>query len=1213
VAALDTLASRVDMGALTLVASAPVSPSGPAGAGSPVPPFGPSEADSTATPTSGPSTPAAATLADQSVVASGGPPGAADVDITAQTLVVSMPALTAAKDATEVIAAAPATPAAAAIAPTLAPPSELSPALDATEQLPSAAPAAQPDATECLPASGQSRTDLIDSRGRTVAHAGPVDVSAETQALSSSGVMPTPVRPAPAPPAQTVAGYEILGVLGRGGMGVVYKARQQGLNRVVALKTLLAGAHGGADELARFRIEAEAVARLQHPNIVQVYEVSEREGQPYLAMEFVDGGGLDKKLDGTPQPPRQAAELMVALARAMHYAHQRGILHRDLKPANVLLTTDGTPKITDFGLAKRLEQDKGQTRTGAIMGTPSYMAPEQAEGKTKHLGPAADVYSLGAVLYDLLTGRPPFRGETVLDTLEQVRTVEPVRPSRLQPRLPPDLETICLRCLAKEPGKRYGSAGELADDLDRYLAGEPIKARPTPAWERAWKWARRRPAAAALAAVSALVVLSLAVGGPLWAEREHQLRGQAEANAAEARRQEGIARNNFERAERRFKDARDAVDLMLSRVGQERLVNEPRMERVRADLLQNALAFYERFVAEKSDDPGVRWETARARQRVGDIQEQLGRLDLAESAYRASAAALEELIAEQPQEPEYRKSLAASHNNLAIVLQAVGRPEEAEQAYVNALAIKTQLAHDFPQEPSHRRDLGNSYNNRGIHLGMRNRLPEAEEAYKQALDLFGRLVADFSHNPDYKLELARTHTNLGVLLQAARRPMEAKAAYEKAVAIQSELVARAPDVPEYRKERGRTFSNQGALLQLNGQAAEAEKAYGQAAGVFQKLAEEFPGTPDYRHELAISFNNLGNLLRRDPARARDAENAWQQAHDLLRKLADELPNLPVYRQELARNRNELGIHLIVQGKPQEAQQALLQAASLQEQLVAGFPGEPAYRQQLARTRVNLGIVYSRSNKLDEALRSFEQAVELQEQLSQQYPSLPVYWEELIESHTSLAELRAAGGTAAEAEKSCRRILELQHKQVEAFPRVPDYRRDMAATYHALAGLLLRRGRVAEAGQHLEEAIRSHRAASTAEAEPPAARQTLCSYYLSWADTLVERDDHVRAAGALAEMAPLAPPAWPGYPQAATLLARCVQLAAKDENLAGPERKELVQRYGDRVLSFLRQAVSQGYKDVEHLKKAGEFEILRSREDFQKLLASLEGKAPREAR
>jgi tetratricopeptide (TPR) repeat protein/tRNA A-37 threonylcarbamoyl transferase component Bud32 len=313
-------------------------------------------------------------------------------------------------------------------------------------------------------------------------------------------------------PWPTVPGYEILSCLGHGGMGVVFKARHERLNRLVALKMLRDGALAGPDRLARFRSEVEVLAHLHDPHIVQIYEVGEHEGQPYFALEFVEGGNLARKLGGTPQPARSAAELVEILARTVSVAHQRGIIHRDLKPANVLLTPDGQPKIADFGLAKRIDAGAGQTHTGVILGTPSYMSPEQASGKGKDAGPAADVYALGAILYELLTGRPPFKAATELDTLWQVLHQEPVPPKRLQPNVPRDLETICLKCLRKEPHLRYESTAALAEDLHLFLAGKPIRARPVGVWERGVKWARRRPADAALIALGTATVLGLLAG-----------------------------------------------------------------------------------------------------------------------------------------------------------------------------------------------------------------------------------------------------------------------------------------------------------------------------------------------------------------------------------------------------------------------------------------------------------------------------------------------------------------------------------------------------------------------------------------------------------------------------------------------------------------------------------------------------------------------------
>jgi hypothetical protein len=310
---------------------------------------------------------------------------------------------------------------------------------------------------------------------------------------------------------RSIPGYELLDEIGRGGMGVVYKARHLALNRVVALKMILAGEHASEEMVDRFKREAEAVAQLTHPGIVQIYEIGEHGEQRFLALEYVGGGSLAARLKQGPLPAEEAARLVEKLAIAMHVAHERGIVHRDLKPENVLLSADGEPRITDFGLARRLEDTGGKTQTGAILGTPSYMAPEQAAGK-KAIGPAADVYALGAILYALLTGRPPFEGPTTVDILLRVMEDEPVPVRQCNPAVRRDLETITMKCLRKEPGKRYESAKALAGDLRRYLDRDPILARRQSRVERTLHWVRRHPGMTTVRLLGILICSPLPVG-----------------------------------------------------------------------------------------------------------------------------------------------------------------------------------------------------------------------------------------------------------------------------------------------------------------------------------------------------------------------------------------------------------------------------------------------------------------------------------------------------------------------------------------------------------------------------------------------------------------------------------------------------------------------------------------------------------------------------
>ena len=372
----------------------------------------------------------------------------------------------------------------------------------------------------------------------------------------------------------TVPGYAIEGVLGRGGMGVVYQARHVALNRRVALKMILAGAHADAEQQRRFHIEAEAIAQLRHGNFVQVFDYGVQDGQAYLVLELIEGGTLAQKAAGVPQLPERAAQLVETLAAAMHHAHQRGLVHRDLKPANVLLTADGVPKITDFGLAKRLETGSAPTASGTLLGTPTYMAPEQATGSQSAVGPATDVYALGVILYELLTGQPPFQGTGALELLQRIQREEPRPPSRLQPAVPRDLETICLRCLHKEPGRRYATAAALADDLRRFRAGEPIAARPSGVLERTGRWCRRNPGlAGALGAATVFLLLGTLVSSLLAAHALGEAR-RADREARLARDNETLAQDEKRWSQRRYYASEMKLASLEADAGQMGLVRQ---------------------------------------------------------------------------------------------------------------------------------------------------------------------------------------------------------------------------------------------------------------------------------------------------------------------------------------------------------------------------------------------------------------------------------------------------------------------------------------------------------------------------------------------------------------------------------------------------------------------------------------------------------------
>jgi tetratricopeptide (TPR) repeat protein len=855
-----------------------------------------------------------------------------------------------------------------------------------------------------LPAAGPAPDTVAHCPvcGAGVAQPPPEAAAAETPPSRPGPAVDSAAEPLtipPSPPAAealsdrvAVPGYEVRGELGRGGMGVVYRARHLRLNRLVALKMILSGAHAGEQDLARFRAEAEAVARLQHPNIVQIYEVGEHQGLPYCALEFCPGGSLAARLAGTPLLPAAAAQISETLARAVHAAHQAGVVHRDLKPANVLLVPSDRPeavalggdpgkperfepKVTDFGLAKRLDvEGAGQTQSGAILGTPSYMAPEQAAGQSKEIGPAADTYALGAVLYELLTGRPPFRAATPLDTLLQVLSDEPVPPGRLNAGVPRDLETVCLKCLHKEPAKRYGSALELAEDLRRVRQGEPIRARPVGRLERAARWARRNPVVAgSLAAVVLVLVagtaVSTAFGVAAVAARASLETANANLTAERDRTQAAL-----EAEARRRRQAREALDAMSSRVIDDWLAKQKELTAAHKKFLEQALASYEEFAQDTGQDEPARAGVAAAYLRVGNIRWRLGQFPEAEEAFRTSQERYAQLVADFPAVPDYRQELAVTHENLGVLLKDTGRGKEAEGEYRQARDLQQHLVNESPGVPGYRERLAGCHCNLGALLHSAGRAQDAEGELRQALDLDQRLADDFPAVPDYRQELATTHNNLGILLQDT------------------------------------------------GHAREAEGEYRQALVLFQRLAEDFPASPVYGEGLAAGHNSLGIVFARS-GRTPEAAGEFRQALDLYRQLADDFPAVPEYRRELARGHNNLGLMLRRTGRAQEAEEEYRRALALKQRLAHDFPAVPDYQNEVAGSLVNLARLVGDRQDFVGARRLLEEALPYHRAALKANPRHPAYRDFYRNNAEMLADILLHLGAHADAAAAADQLAE----------------------------------------------------------------------------------------------------------------------------------------------------------------------------------------------
>ena len=571
----------------------------------------------------------------------------------------------------------------------------------------------------------------------------PPDLHARPRpAPEAVGVSEAPSQGEEAEPLPELPDYEVHGVLGRGGEGVVYRARHRPLGRLVALKMLRDSEFTQPEALARFRLEAETLARLRHPNIVQVYEVGSAGGRPFFALEYVEGGTLSARLHGQPQPARASAALVEALARAVHAAHQAGIVHRDLKPANVLLAegrpgeTFGTPKVTDFGLAKRVQVESSLTRTGMVLGTPGYMAPEQARAEGKAVGPACDVYALGSILYHLLTGRPPFVGGRPMDVLLQVVHDEPVSVRRLFPKTPRDLETICLKCLRKEPRRRYLTAEALAEDLRRYLDGRPVLARPTPWWERGWKAARRRPVLATLVAACAVALLLLLGGGLFYNARlaaalekadektldarvaEKKASDEAAAakaaekkagdEAAAARAADQTAQANAEEAERQRGRALDAYEKLVFEV-QDKLGFDAATQSMRQSLLKTA-ADGLKEMAKGADAAAPDRVRAAAYMKIGRILYTIADDDGAGAQFEACRGVAADLLKANPHDPQARDLLCDAYAGLGSLAARAARSQEAAGDFTREADCAKAWLDDEPDDPAARGRLAESYN-----------------------------------------------------------------------------------------------------------------------------------------------------------------------------------------------------------------------------------------------------------------------------------------------------------------------------------------------------------------------------------------------------------------------------------------------------------------------------------------------------------------------
>lgn len=849
----------------------------------------------------------------------------------------------------------------------------------------------------------------------------------------------------PALPFQQFGRFIVQRELGRGGFGTVYLAHDPQLGRAVALKIPHSNVLSDKELRTRFHQEARAAAVLDHPNIVQVYEASEADGFAFMALAYCPGVTLADWLHGRhePVPVADAAQLAATLAAAVHHAHERGIVHRDLKPANVILQIgdgrspiDGPvapavarserpsamvdlrsaiPRITDFGLAKHMDAAATLTLTGTILGTPCYMAPEQAGANPNQAGPAADIYSLGAVLYELLTAQPPFHGDTPLETLHQVRNEDPVSPSRLRRSVPADLTTICLKCLEKEPAKRYPSAAALAEDLGRFLEGRPIQARPISRLGRATRWCRRKPVVATLLATLCVAVV-VGFAGIFWQwQRAEDALDKSTRTAQDLKNERDRVVGERDRAERNLNRARNLVD-RLTRLGNE-LSGKPGMDITARALLQQALVFHQEVLQEKSNDPAVRLEAARGYARVADIHHTLRQWDQAVGAYRDAIELFDGLHRENPENTSYHVGLARAHRFVAHVLRDSGKKDEARRSYDAAIKLEQQLVDAQPTSGNLRIALANTLLN-SVHV-----LPAAEhELHEQRM--------------------------------------------RQAVRLQREALEAAPGNAFFLTELALGLSNVGWIHLRRHEFSSAETAFAESLQIRKRLHPANPPDREAERYLAGAYRNMAKILARTQ-RPEDAEEHYRETLKLLQALVDDFPTRPIVRIELAGTQTELGEFLNAATRLAEVEELLGQAIQHYEKLTKDHPAEPEHLRSLASAAFQLGQRCKTNKSYAAAIRAFERMLDANERLVAQFheesDKINRAWD-----CTVLSDAHEQAGNLPAAERCLRQSRDHFRKLADEQPGQTELARKLATRGDQLIQLLRKSGKHAEG----KEVIRS---------------------------------------------------------------------------------------------------------------------------------------------
>jgi serine/threonine protein kinase len=836
-----------------------------------------------------------------------------------------------------------------------------------------------------------------------------------TMALHGASVDPSLPRADVPEPAQ-IGDFTLVRELGRGGMGIVYEAEQISLKRRVALKVLPLAAALDERQLQRFKHEAEAAAHLQHPNIVPVHSVGYERGIHFYAMQFIDGQSLagcistlrqqegkeagactrtaaaeatavdataeretltQQSLSSLFHSPssyfRAVARLGIQAAEALEHAHQLGVVHRDIKPANLLLDSSGNLWISDFGLA-RFGCDAGLTGSGDLLGTLRYMSPEQASARRGLIDQRTDIYSLGVTLYELLTLEPAFPSDDRQELLHQLAFEEPRPPRSLNPAIPPDLETIILKAMAKAPEERYSTAQEFAEDLRRFLEDMPVLARRPTFRQRTRKWARRHRAwmTAGIAAMIVTIVVLAVSTALIWHAQHNTQLALADASAKKeyAQKEEQQAKQNLALAV----EALDHLLTVTETVSERSALDRASQEKVQANLKQ-VLRAYDKFAEEQELNAKSRFLKALAFRRVADIHQRLVRHVEAEEAYKNATLLLEQLAGEFPGQAEYRRELALCYRNLGRMQKVSGQFGIAELSFGRSRALLEELLKEGAQ-PHAARDLASCYHDIGMVLHARGRSTEAVQIYRHGLQLLDAVAASAANDPGHRPARASNLQELGVALVATADYRGAEESLRAALKLREQLVQEAPADRELRYQLSATYRGLAHALTSMGRVTEGEDAVRRDLRILQDLIQECPTIPSFQQELAIGYENLGSILEHKGL-TEEADKTLGRAVELAEVLARDYPAIPGYRHLLAIALNNRGPLLTRTGRKPEAEAAYRRALTLWGDLKkAGLPVAD-HQRLLASCMQNLSCLLVARNDLEEARRLVEQAISIQ--------------------------------------------------------------------------------------------------------------------------------------------------------------------------------------------------------------------------------------------